>query len=52
VLSTYQYGQKEAIVKYTLPEGNKHIFASKYQLYLPNKAELEDKVKKILNTPR
>ena len=40
--------KKEAIVKYTLPKDNKHIFASKYKLYLPNKKVLEEKVKKIL----
>ncbi|HIG93223.1 TPA: DUF1016 domain-containing protein [Candidatus Woesearchaeota archaeon] len=44
--------KKEAIVRYTLPEHNKQIFASKYKLCLPNKAELEEKVKKILNTLR
>jgi len=31
--------KKEAIVRYTLPEHNKQIFASKYKLCLPNKAE-------------
>ncbi len=29
--------KKEAIVKYTLPENNRQIFASEYKLYLPNK---------------
>lgn len=41
--------KKEAIVKYTLPESNRHIFASKYKLYLPDKKELEDKLKKVLD---
>ncbi len=41
--------KKEAIVKYTLPEDNKHIFASKYKLYLPKREELEANLKKILN---
>jgi len=40
--------KKENIVKYTLPENNNSIFASKYKLYLPNKEELENEVKKIL----
>jgi len=40
--------KKEAIVRYTLPKDNKHIFASKYKLYLPDKKVLEEKVKKIL----
>jgi len=40
--------KKETIVKYTLPKDNKQIFASEYKLYLPNKRELVDKLKKIL----
>ena len=40
--------KKEAIVKYTLPENNKQIFASEYKLYLPNKNELQEKVKELL----
>ena len=32
--------KSEAVVKYTLPENNKHIFASKYMLYLPTEKEL------------
>ncbi len=41
--------KKEAVVRYTLPEHNKQIYASKYRLYLPNKKELEDKLKKVLD---
>ncbi len=41
--------KKDALVKYTLPEDNKHIFASRYKLYLPNKKELEEEVRKLLN---
>lgn len=44
--------KKEAVVKFTLPEENKHIFASKYKLFLPNKEELAENVKKILNSPK
>jgi predicted nuclease of restriction endonuclease-like (RecB) superfamily len=32
--------KSEAIVRYTLPEGNTQIFASRYKLYLPTEAEL------------
>lgn len=37
--------KNDAVVKYTLPEGDKQIFASKYITYLPTKEELE----KMLN---
>lgn len=33
--------KKDAIVEMSLPEENKRIFASKYQLYLPSKEELK-----------
>jgi len=33
--------KSEAIVRYTLPEDNKQIFASKYLLYLPTEEELK-----------
>ncbi len=33
--------KNDAVVKYTLPEGDKQIFASKYITYLPTKEELE-----------
>jgi predicted nuclease of restriction endonuclease-like (RecB) superfamily len=32
--------KSEAVVRYTLPEGNTQIFASKYKLYLPTEEEL------------
>ena len=32
--------KSESIVKYTLPEGESHIFASKYKLILPSEEEL------------
>ena len=32
--------KKDAVVRYTLPEGNKQIFASRYKLYLPTEEEL------------
>jgi len=40
--------KKAAIVRYTLPEDNKNIFASEYKLYLPNRKELEEKIKRLL----
>jgi predicted nuclease of restriction endonuclease-like (RecB) superfamily len=38
--------KSDVLVEYTLPQENKQIFASKYQLVLPKKAEL----KKLLNS--
>jgi predicted nuclease of restriction endonuclease-like (RecB) superfamily len=32
--------KNEAVVRYTLPEDNQQIFASRYKLYLPTEAEL------------
>ncbi|MEA1914556.1 MAG: PDDEXK nuclease domain-containing protein, partial [Campylobacterota bacterium] len=32
--------KNDTVVKYTLPEDNKTILASKYQLYLPSEKEL------------
>ncbi len=36
--------KSEAVVRYTLPEGNKQIFASKYKLYLPTEKELAQEI--------
>ncbi len=33
------YDKKETIARYTLPEDNTQIFASKYTLYLPTEDE-------------
>lgn len=33
--------KSDAVVKYTLPEDNSQIFASKYMLYLPTEEELK-----------
>jgi len=38
--------KNEAVVQYTLPKGEKRIFASKYKLYLPKKEELIAELKK------
>ena len=32
--------KSEAVVRYTLPEDNKQIFAPRYKLYLPTEEEL------------
>ena len=32
--------RSEAVVRYTLPEGNNQVFASRYKLYLPSEEEL------------
>ena len=44
--------KNDAVVKYTLPEGNNQIFASKYFTYLPTEEELKrelriDELRKI-----
>ena len=38
--------KNDAVVKITLPEKNKTIIASKYQLYLPTEQQLIDEIKK------
>lgn len=37
--------KNDAVVKYTLPEDEKQIFASKYKLYLPSEAEIAAEIK-------
>jgi predicted nuclease of restriction endonuclease-like (RecB) superfamily len=41
--------KSDAVVRYTLPEDNSQIFASKYMLYLPTEEELKKEVLKIMN---
>ena len=36
----------DSVVKYTLPENNTQIFASKYMLYLPTEEELKQELEK------
>ncbi len=36
--------KSEAVVRYTLPEGNEQIFASRYKLYLPTEEELRSEI--------
>jgi len=40
--------KNDTVVKYTLPEDNKTILASKYQLYLPTEQELVEELYKEL----
>ncbi len=39
--------KNDAVVKYTLPENNKTILASQYELYLPNKSDLRKKIEEV-----
>jgi len=41
--------KSEAIVRYTLAENNKQIFASKYMLYLPTEQELKNEIYAVVN---
>jgi hypothetical protein len=38
--------KSEAVVRYTLPENNDRIFASKYQTVLPSKELLKELIEK------
>ncbi|MGB9499446.1 MAG: YhcG family protein [Dissulfuribacterales bacterium] len=38
--------KSDAVVRYTLPEGNNQIFASRYKLYLPSEEELAYEIRK------
>ena len=38
--------KSEAVVRYTLPENNTQIFASRYKLYLPTEEELADEIQR------
>ena len=38
--------KSEAVVRFTLPEGNNQIFASRYKLYLPTEDELRNELMK------
>jgi predicted nuclease of restriction endonuclease-like (RecB) superfamily len=40
--------KNDTVVKYTLPENNKTILASKYQLYLPSEEELIKELHKVI----
>jgi len=38
--------KSDSVVKYTLPEDNRLIFASKYKLYMPTEEELKRELEK------
>ena len=38
--------KNDAVVRYTLPEGERQIFASRYQLYLPSEKELATELRR------
>ncbi len=38
--------KNDAVVRFTLPDGNKQIFASKYQFYLPTEQQLLEEMQK------
>jgi predicted nuclease of restriction endonuclease-like (RecB) superfamily len=40
--------KNDAVVRYTLPENNTQLFASKYQLHLPTEQQLADEIRKEL----
>ena len=45
--------KSEAVVRYTLPEDNKQVFASRYRLYLPSEEELAaelDRARRLLES--
>jgi len=49
--------KNDAVVRYTLgPDQQKKIFASRYQLYLPTEAELQDElrreVRQLVDSPK
>jgi hypothetical protein len=41
--------KNNAVVKFTLPENNRNLVASKYELYLPTENELLEELKKELD---
>ena len=45
-LSRDKNGVSDAVVRYTLPEDNNQIFASRYKLYLPTEEELAAEIQK------
>ena len=40
--------KNDAVVRYTLPENNTQLFASRYQLHLPTEQQLMDEIRKEL----
>ena len=44
--------KNDAVVRYSLPEDNQQIIASKYQLHLPTEQQLIDEIRKELPDDR
>ena len=42
--------KNDAVVRYTLPENEQHIFASRYQEFLPTEAELAEEIERQQTT--
>lgn len=42
--------KNDTVVKFTLPENQKQIFASKYELYLPTEKQLLEEMKKEIGS--
>jgi YhcG PDDEXK nuclease domain len=40
--------KNDVVVRYSLPEDNRQIFASKYQFHLPTEAQLQAEIRKEL----
>jgi len=43
--------KNDTVVRFSLPEDNKNILASKYELYLPSEKELLEEIKEIVEGP-
>jgi hypothetical protein len=43
--------KSETLVRYTLPEDNSQIFASKYMLYLPTEEQLKFEIESVIHEP-
>jgi RecB family endonuclease NucS len=42
--------KNDTVVRFSLPEDNKNILASKYELYLPSEQELLEGIKQIIES--
>jgi len=42
-------GKNDTVVKFSLPEDNKNIMASKYELYLPSERDLVKEIKEVID---
>jgi len=42
--------KNDTVVRFSLPEDNRNILASKYQLYLPSENDLLAEIKEVMDT--